>query len=114
MESVHLCEYPVSNKDYIDKDLIKNVDALKKTVELGRSARNSSEIRIRQPLSKALFAVEDDQIAKFILENKDIVLDELNVKSITRITEASDLIEYKIKPNLRTLGQKYGSGLSKN
>ena len=113
LESVHLCEYPVSNKDYIDKDLIKNVDALKKTVELGRSARNSSEIRIRQPLSKALFAVEDDQIAKFILENKDIVLDELNVKSITRITEASDLIEYKIKPNLRTLGQKYGSGLSK-
>ena len=113
LESVHLCEYPVSNKDYIDKDLIKNVDALKKTVELGRSARNSSEIRIRQPLSKALFAVEDDQIAKFILENKDIVLDELNVKSIIRITEASDLIEYKIKPNLRTLGQKYGSGLSK-
>ena len=48
-----------------------------------------------------------------LLRNQDIVLDELNVKSIERISEASNLIEYKIKPNLRTLGQKYGSGLSK-
>ena len=112
-ESVHLCDYPIAIEEHINKNLIKNVDALKKTIELGRSARSISDFRIRQPLSKALFAVEDDKISKFIVENQDIILDELNVKSIERISEASELIKYKIKPNLRTLGQKYGSGLSK-
>ena len=58
------------------------------------------------------FAVESNSIATFVLENQDIVLDELNVKSIERITEADNLISYRIKPNLRTLGQKYGKGLS--
>ena len=58
------------------------------------------------------FAVESNSIATFVLENQDIVLDELNVKSIERITEADNLISYRIKPNLRTLGQKYGAGLS--
>ena len=113
LESVHLCDFPISNEEYINMGLIKNVDALKKSVELGRSARNNSDVRIRQPLSKALFAMEDDKVSKFIMDNQDIVLDELNVKSIERITEADRLIEYKIKPNLRTLGKKYGKGLSK-
>ena len=59
-----------------------------------------------------LFALEDDLISSFIFNNQDIILDELNVKSIERITQADRLINYKIKPNLRTLGQKYGKGLS--
>ena len=111
-ESIHLCDFPNSDENYIDADLIKKVDALKKCVELGRSARNISDVRIRQPLSKMLFALEDDLISSFIFNNQDIILDELNVKSIERITEADRLINYKIKPNLRTLGQKYGKGLS--
>ena len=111
-ESIHLCDFPISDENYMDTDLIKNVDALKKCVELGRSARNISDVRIRQPLSKMLFALEDDLISSFIFNNQDIILDELNVKSIERITEADRLINYKIKPNLRTLGQKYGKGLS--
>ena len=111
-ESVHLCDYPLSDDSWIDKDLILKVDALKKCVELGRSARSKSKIKIRQPLSKVSYAIEDNKVAKFFLDNKDIILDELNVKSVERITEASQLISYKIKPNLRTLGQKYGKGLS--
>ena len=112
LESVHLCDYPESDEAWIDMDLIKNVDALKRCVELGRSARSRSKIKTRQPLSKVSFAIEDNEIAKFFLDNKDIILDELNVKSVERITEADQLISYKIKPNLRTLGQKYGKGLS--
>ncbi|MBT6866993.1 MAG: class I tRNA ligase family protein [Candidatus Marinimicrobia bacterium] len=111
-ESVHLCDYPESNESWIDLELISNVDALKKLVELGRSARNQSKQKIRQPLAKASFAVENDAIAQFVEDNKGIVLDELNVKSVERITEADQLISYKIKPNLRTLGQKYGKGLA--
>ena len=112
VESVHLCEYPISDKTWIDNQLMKNVDSLKKCVELGRSARNKNNIKIRQPLSKVLFAIEDNTIADFFIENKEIITDELNVKSIERILETSDLIKYKIKPNLRTLGRKYGKGLT--
>jgi len=111
-ESIHLCDYPKPDEYWIDLDLIANVDSLKKLVELGRSARNQSNQKIRQPLSKVSFAVENDQIALFIMNNQDVVLDELNVKSIERITEADQLISYRIKPNLRTLGQKYGKGLA--
>jgi isoleucyl-tRNA synthetase len=60
----------------------------------------------------ASFAVESDAIAEFVETNKGIVLDELNVKAIERITEADQLIQYRIKPNLRSLGKKYGKGLA--
>tara|TARA_Y100000590_G_C15741637_1_gene1020491 strand:- start:1592 stop:4888 length:3297 start_codon:yes stop_codon:yes gene_type:complete len=111
-ESIHHCDYPDPDNKWINGDLIQNVDSLKKLVELGRSARSQSNQKIRQPLAKVSFAVESNSIAQFVMENKDIVLDELNVKAIDRITEADDLISYRIKPNLRTLGQKYGKGLS--
>ena len=111
-ESVHLCDYPVSEESWIELDLIRNVDALKKCVELGRSARSQSNIKIRQPLSKVSYAIEDDNISRFFMKHKDIILDELNVKTVERITESGQLISYKIKPNLRTLGKRYGKGLS--
>ena len=57
------------------------------------------------------YAIEDNRIAAFFEENQAVVLDELNVKSMERITEADRLISYRIKPNLRALGQKYGQGL---
>ena len=112
VESVHLCDFPVADETWIDQDLVRNVDALKKCVELGRSARSQSNIKIRQPLSKMSYAIEDNRIATFFEENQAVVLDELNVKSMERITEAGRLISYRIKPNLRTLGQKYGRGLA--
>jgi len=111
-ESIHHCDYPEPDEKWINEDLIQNVHSLKKLVELGRSARSQSSQKIRQPLPKVNFAVESNSIATFVLENQDIVLDELNVKAIERITEADNLISYRIKPNLRTLGQKYGKGLS--
>jgi len=63
-------------------------------------------------LSKVLFAIESDTIAQFIEDNEDVVLDELNVKALERITKSDQLIKYRIKPNLRTLGQKYGKGIT--
>ncbi len=112
LESVHHCNYPEPDESRIDFELIQNVDALKTLVELGRSARNQSRLKIRQPLSKVLFAVESDTIAQFIEDNEDVVLDELNVKALERITKSDQLIKYRIKPNLRTLGQKYGKGIT--
>ena len=113
VESIHLCAYPEPISSWIDDDLINNMDALKKCVELGRSARSTSKIKIRQPLSKVYFAIVDDRMSEFILENKEIIIDELNVKAVERTTEADKLISYKMKPNLRTLGSKYGKELIK-
>jgi isoleucyl-tRNA synthetase len=111
-ESVHLCDYPQPNNELIDIQLINSVDSLKKCVELGRSARSQSNIKIRQPLEKVFYALENNTVAEFFEKNKNIIIDELNVKSIERITEKDDLIKYAIKPNLRTLGKKYGKGLT--
>ncbi len=111
LKSVHLCDYPESDESLIDEKIIKKVDALKRMVELGRSARNQSKQKIRQPLMKVIFALEDENLSDFIIEHKSIVLDELNVKSIERITNADSLVRYNIKPNLPILGRKYSSGL---
>ena len=111
-ESVHLCDFPEPVDDWINQELIINVDSLKKFVELGRSARSKSKVKIRQPLGKVSFAIEDNKVADFFIQNRDIILEELNVKSVERLTDTDQLITYKIKPNLRTLGQKYGKGLA--
>ena len=112
-ESIHLCSFPKPNKDLIDNQLMEKVDALRKIVEFGRSARSKSNTRIRQPLSELKFYIQNDEIADFIISEQDVVMDELNVKSITRAKSESDLVSYRVKPNLPVLGQKYGKDLKK-
>ena len=108
-ESVHLCDYPKASSSFIDKELESQVGALRKVVELGRSARNKANIRIRQPLNTLKFSVKEDSIADFIMLEKDVIMEELNVKSIQRSDSESEIVLYKVKPNLPVLGQKYGS-----
>ena len=110
-ESVHLCDYPVADESKIDTALMDNVDALRRVVELGRSARNKGNLKIRQPLAKLTFMVKNDAIADFIFDQQSVVLDELNIKTITRAEVESELIRYKVKPNLPLLGQKFGKEL---
>ena len=110
-ESVHLCDYPVADESQIDTALMDNVDALRRVVELGRSARNKGNLKIRQPLAKLTFTVKNDAIADFIFDQQSVVLDELNIKAITRAEVESELIRYKVKPNLPLLGQKFGKEL---
>ena len=112
-ESIHLCDYPLANTDYIDHSLMEKVDILRKIVEFGRSARSKSNIRIRQPLSELKFSIKNDEISDFIFSQQDVIMDELNVKSLARAKSESDLISYRIKPNLPLLGQKYGKDLKK-
>ena len=90
---------------------MRRVDTLKKLVELGRSARNKANLKIRQPLSGLKFVVKSDDSAEFILDQKSVVLDELNVKSIERVDSPEMLINFHVKPNLKILGQKYGENL---
>ncbi|MFQ6611911.1 MAG: isoleucine--tRNA ligase [Fidelibacterota bacterium] len=110
-ESVHLCPFPTVQDKWIDIALMEQVDTLQKIVELGRSARNKAQLKIRQPLAKLYFVIDDDELAEFLIDHKEVILDELNVKEIERITNSEQLLTYQIKPNLPVAGKKYGQYL---
>ena len=104
--SVHLCPFPVSDKKYIDHKLESDMAVVLEAATLGRSARNASQIKNRQPLGRLLLAGEG---AKRLDENmKDVIADELNVKSVEVIDGAAEYVAYEVKPQLKTLGPKYG------
>ena len=106
-DSIHLNSFPKVVADEIDEKLIKEMDSVVKTVEMGRHARNKASLKIRQPLKKLLFATEDSAISEAILSNKDQILDELNVKGIERVSSYSDLLTRELKPNYATIGEKF-------
>ncbi|NLD45771.1 MAG: isoleucine--tRNA ligase [Clostridiaceae bacterium] len=103
-ESVHLCEYPVSNKQFIDTELEKNMDRVLKLVVMGRACRNASNIKNRQPVSCMYVTAgfELEEIYRVLVE------DELNLKEVIFTEDASRFIKYKFKPQLKTVGPKYG------
>ena len=107
-ESVHLCLWPEVEEKLIDKKLEEEMDLAYKIVKLGRSARNSVNIKNRQPLSKMLISV--NTLPEYYA---DIVKDELNVKQIELGAEMSDYVNFEIKPNLPVLGKQYGKLIPK-
>ncbi|OOB77000.1 MAG: isoleucine--tRNA ligase [Epulopiscium sp. Nuni2H_MBin003] len=106
--SVHLCDFPVSDNKFIDKSLEENMDSVLKIVNLGRACRNSVDIKTRQPIGKMYVGSTSIVPQEFI----EIISSELNVKEVEFTTDASDFISYTFKPQLRTLGPKYGKLLS--
>ena len=102
-ESVHLCYWPEVNEDEIDEKLEKEMDLAYKIVQLGRSARNSENIKNRQPLSEMLISV--DNLPEYY---GNIVKEELNVKKVVLGADMSDYVDFEIKPNLPVLGKEYG------
>ena len=109
--SVHLCSFPIADETFIDKSLEEGMQDVLDIVVLGRACRNTSNIKNRQPLSKAFVCSERK---KGLPENLlSIAEDELNVKEIVYLKDASTFVSYKIKPQLKTLGPKYGAKLGK-
>ncbi len=106
-ESIHLCDYPVSNPAFIDKDLENSMDEVLNIVVLGRAARNGANIKNRQPLGK-IFVIAPKVLDK---EYCEIIEDELNVKELDFVNDTSSYVSYSFKPQLKTLGPKYGKML---
>ncbi|WP_096636274.1 isoleucine--tRNA ligase [Clostridium cochlearium] len=102
-ESVHLCTWPKYDENLIQEELEKEMDEAYKIVKLGRSARNSVNIKNRQPLSSML--VSSKTLPEYYGR---IIKDELNIKNITFGADLSSYVEFNIKPNLPVLGKKYG------
>ena len=102
-ESIHLCSWPEVNEAEVDKKLEEEMDLAYTIVKLGRSARNSVNIKNRQPLSKMLISVKN--LPEYY---SDIVKEELNVKEVVLGADMKNYVDFEIKPNLPVLGKEYG------
>ena len=107
--SVHLCDFPVCDETAIDKELEKGMDDVLSVVVLGRAARNAGNLKNRQPLSEIV--VSGERELEISGELMAVTLDELNVKRMRFVSGAEELVRYTLKPQLKTLGPKYGKKL---
>ena len=107
-ESIHLCDWPKKDESFIDPDLEANMAAVLDIVVLGRSARNAANIKNRQPV--ASMYVQGKALPDMYVS---IIADELNVKEVKFVDDASSFISYRVKPQLKTLGPRYGKLLPK-
>ena len=103
-ESIHLCDFPVANEAHIDKDLEAKMEEVLKVVVLGRAARNTANIKNRQPIGR-MFVKAETALPEFYQE---IIQDELNVKKVEFTDDVRAFTSYSFKPQLRTVGRKYG------
>ena len=106
-ESIHLCDFPVVNKDHIDKKLEEDMEDVLDAVVMGRACRNEAAIKNRQPISR-MYIKSDFILSEFYQE---IIEDELNVKEVVFTDDVRDFTSYTFKPQLRTVGPKYGKQL---
>ncbi len=106
-ESVHLCDFPVADSSMVDKELEKHMDAVLKIVVMGRACRNSANIKNRQPIG-TMFVKAPYELPEFF---RKIIEEELNVKKVTFTEDVSSFTDYAFKPQLRTVGPKYGKFL---
>ena len=106
--SVHMSEWPAPDPAARDDALIAELDVVQRVVGLGRAARNSSGVRVRQPLSRLLVRVPDEASAAFVARHEAQILEELNVKAVEMLAPDADLVSYRVKPNLPRIGKRFG------
>ena len=107
-ESIHLCDFPVADESLIDAELERSMDEVLEIVVLGSAARATANVKNRQPLARMF--VQGGTLDSLYTS---IIADELNVKSVEFVSDASSFISYRVKPQLKTLGPRYGKLLPK-
>ena len=108
IESIHLCDFPKVQEAWINKELEEDMEELLKIVVLGRAARNTANIKNRQPIG-TMYVKAEKEMGQFYT---DIIADELNVKEVEFAKDVESFISYSFKPQLRTVGPKYGKLLN--
>jgi isoleucyl-tRNA synthetase len=104
-ESVHLTDYPTASEELIDEQLERKMDFIMKVVQLGRSARNEANLKVRQPLAEMKVVIADEFERNALKDMENLLQEELNIKEICAVTDAASLVRYVAKPNFRTIGQ---------
>ena len=107
-ESIHLCDFPTVKEEWIDAKLESDMDEVLKTVVMGRAARNTANIKNRQPIAQ-MYVKADHALSDFYVE---IIEEELNVKKVTFSDDVRAFTSYTFKPQLKTVGPKYGKLLN--
>ncbi len=110
--SVHLCDYPTPDTSLLDPDLNLRMASAQKVVRLGHKLREESNMRVRQPLAELRFASSNPDTAAAIEKLGDVIGEELNIQKVIRQDNLDSLVKYAYKPNLKTLGPKYGKLLN--
>ncbi|MHC4399620.1 MAG: isoleucine--tRNA ligase [Planctomycetota bacterium] len=111
VESVHLCDYPTPDADAIDEELSERMALVREIASLGRSARMSAKLKVRQPLSQVEVVLADSTHKAWLEEHAALICKELNVKSVEIIEKADQYITYTILPDLKRLGPRLGKRL---
>ena len=109
-DSIHLCDYPEVEEGLIDDQLEAGMDAVRRTIELGRAARAQAKVKLRQPLRKAVVVASDAE-REAIERLTDVVASELNVKQLDFVRSEAELASYSVKPNYRSLGPRFGKSM---
>jgi isoleucyl-tRNA synthetase len=109
-DSVHLCDYPEVDEGLIDPQLEAGMEAVRRTVELGRAARAQAKVKLRQPLRKAVVVASDAERTA-IERLAEVVASELNVKELDFVQTEAELVSYRVKPNYRSLGPRFGKNM---
>ena len=110
--SVHLCDYPTADTALLDADLNLRMASAQKVVRLGHKLREESNLRVRQPLAELRFATSNAETSAAIEKLSDVIGEELNIQKVIRQNNLDSLVKYAYKPNLKTLGPKYGKLLN--
>jgi isoleucyl-tRNA synthetase len=106
--SVHMGTWPAADAARLDRLLLAETAVVQRVVGLGRAARNSSRLKVRQPLARLLIRVPDAAAEAAVRRHEEQILDELNVKKLELIARDASLVSYRIKPNLPVIGKRYG------
>lgn len=106
--SVHLADWPVCADYLIDEELNKEIHSVRLIVNLGHSVRARAKVKVRQPLQKVAVALPEGVSQEMVESQREVVLEELNVKEMEFIKEAGDIVEHSVTPNAKLLGPKYG------
>jgi isoleucyl-tRNA synthetase len=107
-DSVHLCDYPEVDPSLLDEQLEAGMEAVRRTVELGRAARSQAKVKLRQPLRKAVVVASDAERAA-IERLAEVVAAELNVKELDFVETEAELVSYRVRPKYRSLGPRFGN-----
>ncbi|MEO8539656.1 MAG: isoleucine--tRNA ligase [bacterium] len=107
--SVHLAHWPLADMGAIDERLNAETQLVKRVCSLGRAARAKAQIKVRQPLAEVLVKVRTSEEAESLRKNANLVLEELNAKTLTLLDDETAVVRYDVKPNLPVLGKKYGA-----
>jgi isoleucyl-tRNA synthetase len=111
-ESIHLMDYPVSIPERIDEALSVDMDIVLEVVGAGHAARQEAAVKVRQPLPALLVHTRESEMLDAVMRLRDLVTDELNVKSVMPLSDPARFVGYQIRPNLRALGPRLGKRLN--